>query len=75
MRSAFRDWAAEASTYPREVAEVALAHRNPDRVEAAYRRSDLFEQRTRMMGDWESYCINKKKADKALEATPSGLEK
>ena len=75
MRSAFRDWAAEASTYPREVAEVALAHRSPDRVEAAYRRSDLFEQRTRMMGDWESYCINKKKADKALEATPSGLEK
>jgi integrase len=60
MRSAFRDWAAEATIYPREVAEVALAHRNPDRVEAVYRRSDLFDQRARMMGDWAVYCIREK---------------
>jgi len=38
------------------VAEAALAHTNRDKVEAAYRRSDLFEQRTRMMGDWATFC-------------------
>jgi integrase len=57
MRSTFRDWAAErAPNYPREVAEAALAHTNGDKVEAAYRRSDLFEQRARLMRDWAKYC-------------------
>ncbi len=56
MRSTFRDWAAESTAYPREVAEAALAHINKDKVEAAYRRSDLFEQRARLMRDWAGYC-------------------
>lgn len=55
MRSSFRDWAAECSDVPREVCELALAHVNNDRVEAAYRRSDLFERRRTLMTEWASY--------------------
>jgi integrase len=43
FRSTFRDWAAEQTNYPREAAEMALAHAIGDKVEAAYRRGDLFE--------------------------------
>ena len=56
MRSTFRDWAAESTNFPREVAEAALAHTNRDKVEAAYRRSDLFEQRARLMREWAAFC-------------------
>ena len=56
MRSTFRDWAAETTGYAREVAEAALAHVNADKVEAAYRRSDLFEKRRRLMDDWAAFC-------------------
>jgi len=52
FRSTFRDWAAERTNYPRDVAEMALAHTIGDKVEAAYRRGDLFEKRRRMMADW-----------------------
>ena len=52
LRSTFRDWAAEETDYPREVAEMALAHAIGDKVEAAYRRGDLFEKRRQMMEDW-----------------------
>jgi integrase len=56
FRSTFRDWAAERTAYPREACEMALAHAIGDKVEAAYRRGDLFEKRRRMMVDWGSYC-------------------
>ncbi|MCX7173399.1 MAG: tyrosine-type recombinase/integrase [Proteobacteria bacterium] len=56
FRSTFRDWAAECTNYPRDVAEMALAHAIGDKVEAAYRRGDLFDKRTRMMNDWAKYC-------------------
>lgn len=56
FRSTFRDWAAERTNYPREVAEMALAHAIGDKVEAAYRRGDLFEKRRRMMVDWAKHC-------------------
>lgn len=56
FRSTFRDWAAEATGYPREVAEAALAHTLRDKVEAAYRRGDLFEKRRRLMDDWAAHC-------------------
>jgi integrase len=56
FRSTFRDWAAESTNYPREVAEASLAHTNRDRTEAAYRRSDLFEQRARLMAEWATFC-------------------
>ena len=55
MRSSFRDWAAECSDAPREVCELALAHVNSDRVERAYRRTDLFERRRRLMQEWADY--------------------
>lgn len=62
FRSTFRDWAAEQTNYPREVAEMALAHTVGDKVEAAYRRGDLFEKRRRMMEDWATYCARKPQA-------------
>ena len=55
FRSSFRDWAAECSDAPREVCELALAHVNTDRVEAAYRRTDLFERRRALMEDWAGF--------------------
>lgn len=56
FRSTFRDWAAERTTYPNEVAEMALAHAVGNKVEAAYRRGDLFEKRISMMRDWADFC-------------------
>ena len=55
FRSSFRDWAAECSDAPREVCELALAHVNSDRVEAAYRRTDLFERRRVLMEQWSGF--------------------
>jgi integrase len=55
FRSTFRDWAAEATHYPNHVVEQALAHAIGDRVEAAYRRGDLFEKRRALMADWARY--------------------
>ena len=55
FRSSFRDWAAECTNAPREVCELALAHVNGDRVEAAYRRSDMFDRRRALMADWAAY--------------------
>src|SRR5262249_15163502 len=56
FRSTFRDWAAERTSFPHEVAEMALAHAIPNAVEAAYRRGDLFEKRRRLMEAWAEYC-------------------
>ena len=56
FRSTFRDWAAECTAYPGEVCEMALAHAISDKVEAAYRRGDLFEKRRMLMLDWAKYC-------------------
>ncbi len=62
FRSSFRDWASERTNFPREVAEAALAHAISDRVEAAYRRGDLFEKRRRLMDAWAGHCANGKTA-------------
>jgi integrase len=56
FRSSFRDWAAEQTGFPSEVVEMALAHAVGDKVEAAYRRGDLFEKRRRLMDAWAGYC-------------------
>jgi integrase len=56
FRSSFRDWASERTGFPREVAEMALAHAIPSAVEAAYRRGDLFEKRRRLMDAWATWC-------------------
>ena len=56
FRSTFRDWAAERTNFPNEVVEMALAHVIANKVEAAYRRGDLFEKRRRLMEAWAEYC-------------------
>ncbi|HEX8414171.1 MAG TPA: integrase arm-type DNA-binding domain-containing protein [Sphingomicrobium sp.] len=56
FRSAFRDWAADETSYPGEVAEAALAHAIPNKVEAAYRRTDFLEKRRALMRDWAAFC-------------------
>jgi integrase len=58
FRSTFRDWCAECTNFPNEVAELALAHTVGDKVEAAYRRGDMFERRRRLMQEWATYCMS-----------------
>jgi hypothetical protein len=57
FRSTFRDWCAEQTDYPNEVAEMALAHTVGNKVEAAYRRGDLLAKRLQLMQDWADYAI------------------
>jgi integrase len=55
MRSAFRDWCRERTSYPREIAELALAHVNKDKTEAAYARGDALDHRRKLMKAWADY--------------------
>lgn len=59
FRSAFRTWAAEATSYPDQLAEFALAHYDDDETVAAYRRTDLFEKRQPLMADWAAFVESK----------------
>jgi integrase len=59
FRSSFRDWAADQTTFPAEVAEAALAHAVPDKVVAAYRRTDFLEKRRALMAGWGAYCAQR----------------
>ena len=56
FRSTFRDWAAERSSFPREIAEAALAHTVRDKTEAAYQRGDMLEKRRKLMTAWAGYA-------------------
>jgi integrase len=56
FRSTFRDWVAEKTDFLGEVAEKALAHAISHKVEAAYRRGDMFEKRRELMEAWANYC-------------------
>ncbi|MDT9012243.1 integrase arm-type DNA-binding domain-containing protein [Novosphingobium sp. APW14] len=67
FRSAFTDWSSECTEYPKEVADKALAHKLPDKVEAAYRRTDFFEKRRGLMKLWADYLDSPPRA----EATPA----
>jgi integrase len=58
FRSSFRDWAAEQTNFPREVAEMALAHKVGDDTELAYRRGDLIHKRRQLMEAWARYCAS-----------------
>lgn len=58
FRSTFRDWASETRTYPNDVVEMALAHSNPNKTEAAYKRGNLFEKRRGLMNDWGQFVIS-----------------
>ena len=66
MRSAFRDWVSEATSFPNDAAELALAHKVADKVEAAYRRGTMFNKRRVMMEAWASFCA------KPVEAAKEG---
>jgi len=66
FRSTFRDWCAEATNYPRELAESALAHVLTNKVEAAYQRGDLFAKRAKLMQAWADWCDRRE----ATEVTP-----
>ena len=56
FRSAFRDWCGEATSFPRELAEAALAHVAGDATERAYRRGDALEKRRGLMEAWANFC-------------------
>jgi integrase len=60
FRSTFRDWCAERTSFPNEVCEMALAHTVGSKVEAAYRRGDLFDKRCKLMEAWAAYCASPK---------------
>jgi len=55
FRSSFRTWAAEETTYPRELAEYALSHSVGSKVERAYARTDMFRERAKLMEDWARF--------------------
>jgi hypothetical protein len=66
FRSAFRDWCGDKTTFPREVAEAALAHQISDETEAAYRRSDALEKRRRLMDAWGRYCATPPREERGV---------
>ena len=66
LRSTFRDWIAERTQYPGDMAEVALAHRISNAVEASYRRGDMIEKRRQMMVDWADFLTGKAQAGKVV---------
>lgn len=61
FRSAFRDWVAEETSYPGEVAEAALAHANSNKVEATYRRTDFLGKRRSLMCEWADFCTSRQR--------------
>jgi integrase len=71
FRSSFRDWAAERTNYPSEMAEMALAHAVGDRVARAYLRADMFERRRRLMVDWERWCEGQTNAGEVVTLNPA----
>jgi integrase len=73
FRSSFRDWAAEQTTFPREVIESALAHTLGTKVETAYLRSDLLDKRRGLMEAWGRHCAGLSDASHVLELRPSGI--
>ncbi len=75
FRSCFRDWCAEATAHPREVAEQALAHALPDKVEAAYRRGDMLEKRRRLMEEWAAFCVRGTPTDHGKRRSPRSLQR
>jgi integrase len=72
FRSTFRDWAAECTHFPNEVVEMALAHAIGDKVEAAYRRGDLFEKRRKLMDAWAAYCESPAATGQVFDFHPAG---
>ena len=70
FRSSFRHWAAERTDHPRQVIEAALAHVAPNKVEATYARSDLFERRRLLMDDWAAYLAGEGPMPRSVVVRP-----
>ncbi|WP_229597955.1 tyrosine-type recombinase/integrase [Roseibium aggregatum] len=70
FRSSFRDWAGDKTSFPREVAEAALAHKVGDEVERAYRRSTALEKRRQLMQEWERYLSGETTKVVSIRITP-----
>jgi len=73
FRSTFRDWAGETTAHPREVIEMALAHRLGDAAEQAYARGDLLERRRRLMSDWATFCGQEMRPAEVVEFKRGGI--
>jgi len=75
FRSAFTDWSSERTRFPKEVADKALAHKLPNKVEAAYRRTDFFDKRRNLMARWAEYLDRKgAQNDKGKDAAATASE-
>jgi integrase len=72
FRSAFRDWAGNETSFPREVAEAALAHTVGDMTERAYRRSDALAKRRKLMDEWAEYLDSQRLATGNVRALANG---
>ena len=72
FRSSFRDWAAEITLFPTEVAEMALAHTVSDKVERAYRRGDLFQKRRELMEARARYCSPEPDVENVIQLAARG---
>jgi len=75
FRSTFRDWASECTNHASEVAEMALAHAVGDKVEAAYRRGDLYDKRVQLMSDWAEFLASDKPNAKARRTVKAIAER
>jgi integrase len=75
FRSSFRDWVAEKTSFPGEVAEAALAHALDSQVEAAYKRSDLLERRRKLMDAWAKFVTTPPQAPASATVTPISAAK
>ncbi len=73
FRSSFTDWSSERTRFPKEVADKALAHKLPNKVEAAYRRTDFFEKRRNLMARWAEY-LDKVPSKESKDAAPTVSE-
>ena len=74
MRSTFRDWVAERTNFPNDLAEMALAHVIESKVEAAYRRGDMLAKRAAMMSAWARFCATRA-PENAGKVTPIGKKR
>ena len=75
FRSTFRDWAAEQTAFPREIAEAALAHILTNKAEAAYQRGDLLERRRKLMTAWGRYATTPRKKGGSVTALNAARRK
>jgi integrase len=66
FRSTFMDWATECTNFPSEMRDLALAHTVSDKVEAAYRRGDMFDRRREMMAAWAQFCETQRAVEKIV---------